>query len=171
MNLPKNHNWGKYTPKNINDFLVFAACGRTQMLVIDLNISSYLKTLLQDDLREGKNIHIFDLEFRNEYQVKKQFVIEGIFRSVTRDLDKAKKFKVKQNFCMKTNEDHGMFVAKIIAHKSVPLYEYIEAVNTDPVWREGLKSYFDPLMHDHYRENHGLGIYLDRFHEQCDVPI
>ena len=171
MNLPKNHDWGKYTPKNLNDFLVFAACGRRQMLVIDLNISSYLKTLLQDDLREGKNIHIFDLEFRNEYQVKKQFVVEGIFRSMTQDLDKSKKFRVKQTIRLKSDEDHGMFVAKIISHISVPLYEYIKAVKTDPVWRAGLKSYFDPWMHDHYKEYHGLGGYLDRFREQCDIPI
>ena len=171
INLPTNHDWGKYTPKNLNDFLVFAACGRRQILVIDFNLSSYLKTLLQDDLREGKNIHIFDLEFSNEYQVKKQFVVEGIFRSMTRDLDKSQKFTVKQTILLKSNEDHGMFVAKILAHRSIPLYEYIETVKTDPVWRAGLKSYFDPWLHDHYKEYHGLGKYLDRFYEQCDVPI
>ena len=171
MNLPTNHDWGKHTPKNLNDFLVFAACGRRQLLVVDLHVSSYLKTLLQDDLKEGKNIHIFDLEFRNEYQVEKEFVVEGIFRSMKSDLDRSKKFRVKQTIRLTSDEEYGMFVAKIIAHRSLPLYEYIEAVKTDPVWREGLKSYFDPWMHDHYKEYHGLGKYLDRFREQCDIPF
>ena len=87
------------------------------------------------------------------------------------DLDRSKKFRVEQTIRLTSDEEYGMFVAKIISHRSVPLYEYIEAVKTDPVWREGLKSYFDPWMHDHYKEYHGLGKYLDRYREQCDVPI
>ena len=171
MNLPKNHDWGEYTPQNLNDFLVFAACGRRQLLVIDMNLSTYLKTLLQDDLKEGKNIHLFDLEFRNEYQVEKQFMVDGVFRSMTSDLDKSKQLRVKQTIRLKSDEEYGMFVAKIISHRSVPLYEYIEAVKTDPVWREGLKAYFDPYMHEHLKEKYGLAQYLERFREQCDVPL
>ena len=44
-------------------------------------------------------------------------------------------------------------------------------IKSDPVWREGLKSYFDPYMHEHVKKKYGLGKYLDRYREQTNTPF
>ena len=64
-----------------------------------------------------------------------------------------------------------IFFAKIVTHRSVSLDEYIKETQSDPVWRLGLKEYFDPLMYSHYKEKYGLGKHLDTFREECDVPL
>ena len=49
-------------------------------------------------------------------------------------------------------------------YADIRLDEYIKVVQTDPVWRAGLKLYFDPLTHDF--EEVWFRYYLDRFREQ-----
>ena len=58
---------------------------------------------------------------------------------------------------LRVDEEYGIFFAKIVTHKSVSLEEYIKETQSDPVWRLGLKEYFDPLMYSHYKEKYGLG--------------
>ena len=82
-----------------------------------------------------------------------------------------KKLTLTEKFLFKSGFNDAIWIAKIISHRSIHLDEYIKVVETDPVWREGLKLYFDPLTHDFYKKKYGLGKYLDRFREQCDVPI
>ena len=139
--------------------------------VLDLHLSSDLRAVIKDDIKAGNNIHIFDLEFRNEYQMHEEFSIKGLSPSLTNNLDKIKKPALTEKFLFKSGFNDAIWIAKIISHRSIHLDEYIKVVETDPVWREGLKLYFDPLTHDFYKKKYGLGKYLDRFREQCDVPI
>ena len=159
----------QHIPKKLNDCAVFIACGRTRKHIINLNLSPYLKTMLEDDAQSGHNVHIFDFEFKDEYQFEKNSV-EGISRSMIRDLDRAKKRRIKETIHLKSDWKNGLFMGKIIAHKSIHRDEYIKATNSDPLWREALKEYFDPLGYQHYKEKYGLGNYLQRFRE-CDVPL
>ena len=139
--------------------------------VLDLHLSSDLRAVIKDDIKAGNNIHIFDLEFRNEYQMHEEFSIKGLSPSLTNDFDKIKKPILSEKFLFKSGFNDAIWVAKIISHRSIHLDEYIKLVETDPVWREGLKLYFDPLTHDYYKKKYGLGKYLDMFREQCDVPF
>ena len=172
MNLPNNHDtWKGYVPSNLNDFAVFVFGGERRPMIIDFHLSTYLKTLLQDDLQSGQNIHTFDLKFSNEYQAKKGFSVDGDGLSISNDLDKPNKYEFKKTIRLKSNEEYGIFFAKIVTHRSVALDEYINETKSDPVWRLGLKEYFDPLMYNHYKEKYGLGNHLDKFREECDVPL
>ena len=88
MNLPNNHDtWEKYVPSYMNDFAVFVFGGERKPMIIDFHLSTYLRTLLQDDLQSGQNIHTFDLKFSNEYQAKTEFTVEGAGISIINDLD------------------------------------------------------------------------------------
>ena len=140
-------------------------------MIIDFHLSTYLRTLLQDDLQSGQNIHTFDLKFSNEYQAKTEFTVEGVGLSIINDLDKPNKYKFKDTIRLKSCEEYGIFFAKIVTHRPVSLEEYIKETQSDPVWRLGLKDYFDPLMYSHYKEKYGLGKHLDTFREECDVPF
>lgn len=172
MNLPNNHDtWKGYIPSNLNDFAVFVFGGERRPMIIDFHLSTYLRTLLRDDLQAGQNIHTFDLKFSNEYQAKKGFSVEGDGLSISNDLDKPKKYEFKKTIRLKSNEEYGIFFAKIVTHRSVSLDEYVKETQSDPVWRLGLKEYFDPLMYSHYKEKYGLGRHLDTFREECDVPF
>ena len=172
MNLPNNHDtWKEYVPSNLNDFAVFVFGGERRPMIIDFHLSTYLRTLLRDDLQAGQNIHTFDLKFSNEYQAKKGFSVEGAGLSISNDLDKPNKYQFKEIIRLKSNEEYGIFFAKIVTHRSVSLDEYIKETQSDPVWRLGLKEYFDPLMYSHYKEKYGLGNHLDTFREECDVPL
>ena len=172
MNLPNNHDtWKKYVPSNLKDFAVFVFGGERKPMIIDFHLSTYLRTLLQDDLQSGQNIHTFDLKFSNEYQAKTEFTVEGAGISISNDLDKPNKYKFKETIRLKSDEEYGIFFAKILTHRSFPIDDYIKETQSDPVWRLGLKEYFDPLMYSHYKEKYGLGKHLDTFREECDVPI
>ena len=171
MNLPNNHDtWKGYVPSNLNDFAVFVFGGERRPMIIDFHLSTYLRTLLRDDLQAGQNIHTFDLKFSNEYQAKKGFSVVGDGLSISNDLDKPNKYEFKKTIRLKSTEEYGIFFAKIVTHRSVSLDEYIRETKSDPVWRLGLKEYFDPLMYSHYKEKYGLGRHLDTFREECDVP-
>ena len=139
--------------------------------ILDLHLSSDLRAVIKDDNKAGNNIHIFDLEFRNEYQLDKKFSVQGLSPSLNDDLDKIKKPTLNEKIRFKSDLKDAILVAKIIAHQSIPLDEYIKVVKSDPVWREGIKLYFDPLSHHHYKKKYGLGKYLDRFRETCDIPF
>ena len=139
--------------------------------ILDLHLSSDLRAVIEDDMKAGSNIHIFDLDFRNEYQMHEEFSVEGPSPSLINNLDKIKKPELNEKFLFKTGFNDAIWNAKIISHRSVRLDEYIKVIKSDPVWREGLKLYFDPLCHDHYKRKYGLGKYLDRFREQCDIPF
>ena len=139
--------------------------------VLDLRLSSDLRALIKDDIKIGNNIHIFDLEFRNEYQPYKEFLVEGMFPSLTDNFDKIKKPTLTEKIRFKSSYDQAIWLSKIISHRSVDLDEYIKLIKSDPVWREGLKSYFDPDMHDHVKKKYGLGKYLDRYREQTNTPL
>ena len=152
MNLPNNHDtWKKYVPSNLNDFAVFVFGGEKRPMIIDFHLSTYLRTLLREDLQAGQNIHTFDLKFSNEYQAKKGFSVEGDGLSISNDLDKPNKYEFKKTIRLKSNEEYGIFFAKIVTHRSVSLDVYIKETQSDPVWRLGLKEYFDPLMYNPYR--------------------
>ena len=139
--------------------------------VLDLRLSSDLRALIKDDIKIGNNIHIFDLEFVKEDQMHEEFSVKGLTPSLTNNLDKIKKPALTEKFLFKSGFNEAIWIAKVITHRSIQLDEYIKVVETDPVWREGLKLYFDPLTHDFYKKKYGLGDYLDRFREQCDVPF
>ncbi|MDA9670850.1 hypothetical protein N9T57_01785 [Paracoccaceae bacterium] len=139
--------------------------------VLDLHLSSDLRAVIKDDIKAGNNIHIFDLKFKNEFQMHEEFSIKGLFPSLTNDFDKIKKPVLAEKFLFKSGFNDAIWVAKIISHQSIPLDEYTKVVKSDPVWREGLKLYFDPLTHDYYKKKYGLAKYLDRFREQCDLPF
>ena len=139
--------------------------------ILDLHLSSDLRAVIKDDIKAGNNIHIFDLEFRNEYQMHEEFSFKGLAPSLTNNLDKIKKPALTEKFVFKSGFNEAIWKANVISHRSIHLDEYIKVVETDPVWREGLKLYFDPLTHDFYKKKYGLGKYLDRFREQCDVPF
>ena len=139
--------------------------------VLDLRLSSDLRALIKDDIKTGNNIHIFDLEFRKEDQMHEEFSFKGLAPSLTNNLDKIKKPALTEKFLFKSGFNEAIWKANVISHRSIHLDEYIKVVETDPVWREGLKLYFDPLTHDFYKKKYGLGKYLDRFREQCDVPF
>ena len=111
------------------------------------------------------------LEFKNEYQRHKEFSVQGMFPSLIDNFDKIKKPELTEKIRFKSGYNEALWVAKIISHRSLHLDEYIKLIKSDPVWREGLKSYFDPYMHDHVKKKYGLGNYLDRYREQCDVPF
>ena len=139
--------------------------------VLDLRLSSDLRTVIKDDIKTGNNIHIFDLEFRNEYQMHEEFSVKGMSPSLTNNFDKIRKPELTEKIRFKSNYNEAIWVAKIISHRSIYLDEYIKVVENDPVLREGIKLYFDPLAHDYYKKKYGLGKYLDRFREQCDLPF
>ena len=139
--------------------------------VFDLRLSSDLRALIKDDIKIGNNIHIFDLEFVKEDQMHEEFSVKGLAPSLTNNLDKIKKPALTEKFLFKSGFKEAIWIAKVITHRSIHLDEYIKVVQTDPVWRAGLKLYFDPLTHDFYKKKYGLGDYLDRFREQCDVPF
>ena len=157
--------------KNLKDAAMFTYCEKSDRPILDLQVSSYLRSVIEDDYRAGNNIHIFDLEFRNKYQLEKEFSVQGMSPSLTDNFDKIKKPELTKKIRFKSGYNEAIWVAKIISHRSVHLDEYIKLVKSDPVWREGLKSYFDPYMHDHVKKKYGLGNYLDRYREQCDVPF
>ena len=157
--------------KNLKDAAMFTYCEKSDRPILDLQVSSYLRSVIEDDYRAGNNIHIFDLEFRNEYQLEKEFSVQGMSPSLTDNFDKIKKPELTKKIRFETGYNEAIWVAKIISHRSVHLDEYIKLVKSDPVWREGLKSYFDPYLHDHVKKKYGLGNYLDRYREQCDVPF
>ena len=150
---------------------MFTHCAKSDRPILDLQVSSYLRSVIEDDHRAGNNIHIFDLEFRNEYQLEKEFSVQGMSPSLTDNFDKIKKPELTEKIRFKSGYTEAIWVAKIISHTSVHLDEYIKLVKSDPVWREGFKSYFDPYLHDHVKKKYGLGNYLDRYREQCDVPL
>ena len=139
--------------------------------VLDLRLSSDLRALIKDDIKTGNNIHIFDLEFRNNYQMHEEFSVKGMSPSLTNNFDKIRKPELTEKIRFKSNYNEAIWVAKIISHRSIYLDEYIKVVENDPVLREGIKLYFDPLAHDYYKKKYGLGKYLDRFREQCDLPF
>ena len=140
-------------------------------IILCLRLSSYLRSVIEDDMKAGNNIHIFDLEFRKEDQMHEEFSFKGLAPSLTNNLDKIKKPALTEKFLFKSGFKEAIWIAKVITHRSIHLDEYIKVVQTDPVWRAGLKLYFDPLTHDFYKKKYGLGDYLDRFREQCDVPF
>ena len=157
--------------KNLKDAAMFTYCEKSDRPILDLQVSSYLRSVIKDDYKAGNNIHIFDLEFRNEYQLEKEFSVQGMSPSLTDNFDKIKKPELTKKIRFKSGYNEAIWVAKIISHRSLHLDEYVKLVKSDPVWREGLKSYFDPYMHDHVKKKYGLGNYLDRYREQCDVPF
>ena len=157
--------------KNLSDAARLAYLEKASRPILDLHLSSDLRAVIKDDIKAGNNIHIFDLEFRNKYQTHKEFSVKGLSPSLTNNLDKIKKPTLNEKIRFKSDLKDAILVAKIIAHQSIPLDEYIKVVKSDPVWREGLKLYFDPLAHDYYKKKYGLGKYLDRFREQCDLPF
>ena len=150
---------------------MFTYCAKSDRPILDLQVSFYLRSVIEDDYRAGNNIHVFDLEFRNEYQLEKEFSVQGLSPSLTDNLDKIKKPELTEKIRFRSGYNQALWVAKIISHRSLHLDEYVKLVKSDPVWREGLKSYFDPYMHDHVKKKYGLGKYLDRYREQCDVPF
>ena len=100
-----------------------------------------------------------------------EFTVKGMSPSLTNNFDKIKKPELTEKIRFKSDYNEALWVAKIISHRSLHLDEYKKLVKSNPVWREGFKSYFDPLIHDHAKKKHGLGNYLDRYREQCDVPF
>ena len=157
--------------KNLKDAAMFTYSKQLNHPILDLQVSSYLRSVIEDDYRAGNNIHIFDLEFRNEYQLEKEFSVQGMSPSLINNFDKIKKPELTEKIRFKSGYNEALWVAKIISHRSFQLDEYIKLVKSDPVWREGLKSYFDPFIHNHAKKKYGLGKYLDRYREQCDVPF
>ena len=139
--------------------------------VLDLRLSSDLRAVIKDDIKTGNNIHIFDLEFRKNYQMHEGFSVKGMAPSLANNLDKIKKPTLTEKIRFRTDYNEAIWIAKVISHRSIHLDEYIKVVKSDPVWREGIKLYFDPLTYDFYKKKYGLGEYLDRFREQCDVPF
>ena len=157
--------------KNLSDAARLAYLEKASRPILDLHLSSDLRAVIKDDIKSGNNIHIFDLEFRSEYQMHEEFSFKGLAPSLTNNLDKIKKPALTEKFLFKSGFNEAIWIAKVITHRSIHLDEYIKVVQTDPVWRAGLKLYFDPLTHDFYKKKYGLGDYLDRFREQCDVPF
>ena len=157
--------------KYLGDAARLAYIEKADRQVLDLHLSSDLRAVVEDDLKVGNNIHIFDLEFRKEDQMHEEFSFKGLAPSLTNNLDKIKKPALTEKFLFKSGFNEAIWKANVISHRSIQLDEYIKVVETDPVWREGLKLYFEPLTHDFYKKKYGLGKYLDRFREQCDVPF
>ena len=77
--------------KNLKDAAMFTYCAKSDRPILDLQVSSYLRSVIEDDYKAGNNIHIFDLQFRNEYQLEKEISVQGISPSLTDNLDKIKK--------------------------------------------------------------------------------
>ena len=157
--------------KSLGDTARIGCLEKGRRPVLDLRLSSDLRALIKDDIKIGNNIHIFDLEFVKKDQMHEEFSVKGLTPSLTNNLDKIKKPALTEKFLFKSGFNEAIWIAKVITHRSIRLDEYIKVVQTDPVWRAGLKLYFDPLTHDFYKKKYGLGDYLDRFREQCDVPF
>lgn len=111
--------------KNLKDAEMFCYRETSDRPILDLQISSYLRSVIEDDYRAGYNIHIFDLEFRNEYQLEKEFSVQRMFPSLTDNLDKIKKPQLTEKIRFKSGYNEALWVAKIILHESVHLDEYI----------------------------------------------
>ena len=69
--------------KNLKDAAMFTYCEKSDRPILDLQVSPYLRSVIEDDYKAGNNIHIFDLEFRNEYQLEKEFSVQGMSPSLT----------------------------------------------------------------------------------------
>jgi len=92
--------------------------------VLDLHLSSDLRAVIKDDIKAGNNIHIFDLKFKNEFQMHEEFSIKGLSLSLTNDFDKIKKPTLSEKIRFKSGFNDAIWVAKIISHRSIPLDEY-----------------------------------------------
>jgi hypothetical protein len=64
----------------------------------------------------------------------------------------------KFSFCSKYKV--AIFVGKIVNHQSIKLKHYMRRFNFDPVYKDAVKNYFDPLMHDHCWKKIGFKKYL-----------
>ena len=87
--------------KNLKDAAMFTYCEKLDRPILDLQVSSYLRSVIEDDYKAGNNIHIFDLQFRNEYQLEKEFSVQGISPSLTDNFDKIKKPELTEKFALK----------------------------------------------------------------------
>ena len=89
--------------KNLKDAAMFTHCEKFDRPILDLQVSSYLRSVIEDDYRAGNNIHIFDLEFRSEYQLEKEFSVQGMSPSLTDNLDKIKKPELTEKFVLRVD--------------------------------------------------------------------
>ena len=153
--------------KYLGDAARLAYIEKADRQVLDLHLSSDLWAVVEDDIKAGNNIHIFDLEFKNEYQTHKEFSVKGQSASLSDDFDKIKKPKLNEKICFRSDLEYAIFVAKIISHRSL-LDEYVETVESNPVWREASNSTLI-LECMTLQEEIWVGKYLDRFREECDV--
>ena len=64
-----------------------------------------------------------------------------------------------------------LFAAKVTNHWSMSIKRYMDKTNIDSVLRHTVKSYFDPIVHDHLWRKFGFKGYLNREREVFSAPF
>ena len=145
--------------------------GGSQKEILDLTLSPYLRKILQEDIKGGDNVHIFDLEFKNAYQVSERYTVDGLTFSVRQDFSTSSKHVLEEKFRFVSEIDDAMFIGKVISQQSLNVDQYLSQVGSDPITQAAIKAFYDPLGHEYYKEKYGLAAYIERFKSQCDSPM
>lgn len=157
--------------KDLNDVAYLGFVGGSQKEILDLTLSPYLRKILQEDIKEGNNIHIFDIEFKNTHQVSERYTIDGLTFSVRQDFSTSSKHVLEEKFRFVSEIDDAMFIGKVISQQSLNVDQYLSQVGSDPITQAAIKAFNDPLGHEYYKEKYGLAAYIERFKSQCDSPM
>ena len=104
-------------------------------LLIELHLSKYTLSLLEDDWKDERKIHLFRLKFKNCNQ---------------REGHTTKKFKIDNGQILtlvSEFEGTGIFNAEISGHRSYSLQEYKDTTGSDPLSKKALETYFNPELY------------------------
>ena len=103
--------------RDLNDVAYLGFVGGSHKEILDLTLSPYLRKILQEDIKGGDNVHIFDLEFKNAYQVSERYTVDGLTFSVRQDFSTSSKHVLEEKFRFVSEIDDAMFIGKgIILH-------------------------------------------------------
>ena len=132
---------------------------------LSLSLSPYTIAIMQDEANLDYRIYVFEFKFKNKFQKYPQFSVEYQGINHCRDATEIKT-------TLRSNKNTDMlFVAKITNHWSMSIKEYMDRVNIDPVLKHTVKSYFDPIVHDHLWKKYGFKDYLNREREIFAGPL
>ena len=132
---------------------------------LSLSLSPYTIAIMQDEANLDYRIYVFEFKFQNKFQKYPQFSVE--YRSINHCRGGA---EIKTTLRSNKNTDM-LFAAKITNHWSMSIKEYMHRVNIDPVLKHAVKSYFDPIVHDHLWKKYGFKDYLNREREIFAGPL
>ena len=122
--------------------------GYSNKLLIELSLSNYTLSLLNDDWHENKKIHFFDLNFKNKNQ-RNGHSIQSFDTLGSKCLELISEF-----------DGTGIFTAEICAHQSMTLDKFKKLTGCDPINKKALECYFDPDMHKELSQRFSLPEFL-----------